>query len=100
LRKSRGCSFGASNEVYAKVYNEADLPDKGWTDPGLYNIASFADNIKSGKKRIFFGERTYQGLEKRDLHMPGPGAYNDNNYEGINKFGTYVNTKHKNSLAA
>lgn len=31
--------------------------------------------------------------------MPGPGSYNDNDYEGINKFGTYTNTKHKNSLA-
>ena len=32
--------------------------------------------------------------------MPGPGTYNDNDYEGINKYGTYSNTKHKNSLAA
>lgn len=31
--------------------------------------------------------------------MPGPGAYNDNDYEGLNKIGKYANTKHKNSLA-
>ena len=95
----KGYSFGASNEVYAKVYNEAAPEKKGWTDPGLYTIKSFADNVKSGRKRIFFGGRTHSRAEERDEKLPGPGAYNDNDYEGINKIGVYTNTKHKNSLA-
>lgn len=33
------------------------------------------------------------------MQLPGPGSYNDHDYEGINKFGTFSNTKHKNSLA-
>lgn len=58
-KRGKGHTFGASNETYAKVYNEAAPENKGWTDPGLYNIKSFADNIKSGRKKIFFGERTH-----------------------------------------
>ena len=85
--------------MYAKVYNEAAPPEKGWTDPGLYNIKSFADNVKSGRKKIFFGGRPHSRVEARDEKLPGPGAYNDNDYEGINKIGVYANTKHRNSLA-
>ena len=69
----KGYTFGASNETYAKVYNKCLPEKKGWTDPGLYNINSFADNVKSGKKRIFFGEKIYEGTEKAELQSPGPG---------------------------
>lgn len=95
----RGYTFGASNETYAKVYN-ACLPEKkGWTDPGLYKIESFADKVKSGKKKIFFGERCYEGVEKIDLQSPGPGQYHEDKSESINKFGKYINGKYHNSGA-
>ena len=92
---------------------------KGWTEPGLYTLAGFADLVKSGKKKIFFGERCYDpdkksnsrerryrsgssSLDKNNRRSreryvsddPGPGHYDDTKYESINKFGTYLNTKH------
>lgn len=70
-QKSKGYTFGASNEDYAKVYNKALPEKKGWTDPGLYNIKSFADNIQEGKRRIYFGSRNASSLEKNNI--PGPG---------------------------
>lgn len=74
----KGFTFGASNQTYEKVYNECLPEKKGWTDPGMYNIASFADKVKTGKKKIFFGERCYSSQEKKEVRSPGPGTYNDN----------------------
>ena len=60
---------------------------KGWTEPGLYTLAGFADIVKSGKKKIFFGERCFDNsrdrqksssLEKKKRYVsnePGPGQY-------------------------
>lgn len=95
----RGYTFGASNDTYAKVYNECLPEKKGWTDPGLYKIDSFADKVKSGRKRIFFGEKCYEGVEKINLQSPGPGQYQDDKTESINKFGSYTNGKYHNSGA-
>lgn len=114
---SKGYSFGISKEAYEKVQHMGPLGKqqenerKGWTEPGLYTLAGFADIVKSGKKKIFFGERCYDNprdrqasnsLEKKKRYTsnePGPGQYDDDKYEGLNKYGNYSNSKHQNSLA-
>jgi hypothetical protein len=96
---NKGFTFGASNKTYEKVYNECLPEKKGWTEPGLYNIASFADKVKTGKKKIFFGEKCYESLERKKVKSPGPGSYNDTHTESLNRVGKYSNSKHLNSLS-
>ena len=114
---SKGYSFGISKEAYEKVQHMGPLGKqqenerKGWTEPGLYTLAGFADIVKSAKKKIFFGERCFDNsrdrqksssLEKKKRYVsnePGPGQYDDDKYEGLNKYGNYLNSKHQNSLA-
>lgn len=95
----KGFTFGASNKTYEKVFNRCLPENKGWTDPGLYNIESFADKVKSGKKRIYFGEKCHNSLERSHVKSPGPGTYQDDKTESINKVGKYTNGKHMNSLS-
>ena len=96
VETEKGHTFGIGHKYYDKVYNDANAPRGGWTEPGLYNIETFVDNIK--KKNIKFGSRVNLIVEdQQKKNFPGPGYYKDNEKEGINKYGHYANSKHKNS---
>lgn len=73
---TKGISFGISGNHYKKVYNQANPPTKGWTDPGLYNSDGIAEEIIKSKKRMFFGRRErLSGEDPHKLSFPGPGQY-------------------------
>lgn len=61
VEKELGFSFGIGHQHYQKVYNESIGPKYGWTEPGLYNIGTFVDQVK--KKNIKFGSRVNMVLE-------------------------------------
>lgn len=98
-KHDKGKSFGISGKAYDKVYNETNPPIKGWTEPGMYNLASFTDMIIKNNKKMTFGQRLSCSGGSKDSRSPGPGSYQDHQIEAINKTGTYVNSNHKNSMA-
>ena len=97
---NKGHTFGITSEAYAKVYCEASPTKKGWTEH-LYNVPSFVDIVNGNRRKMTFGGRSSQTSEprSRDAGSPGPGHYDDDKIEGINKIGHYVLGTHKNSLA-
>ena len=83
MEKKSGYTFGINRKFYEKVFNEADKPKGGWTEPGLYNLDSFVDNIQ--KKKMKFGSRlTGNNEDHNKINFPGPGTYNDINGTAIN----------------
>jgi hypothetical protein len=45
MEKKSGYTFGINRSFYDNVFNEANKPKTGWTEPGLYNLDSFVDDI-------------------------------------------------------
>jgi hypothetical protein len=72
-KHDKGKSFGISGKAYEKVYNETNPPIMGWTEPGMYHIASFTDIIITNNKKMSFGQRISSSVESRDSRSPGPG---------------------------
>jgi len=72
--KKSGYCFGINRSFYDKVFNEANQPQQGWTEPGLYNLDTFVDNLS--KKRMKFGGRLSTTEEDHHkINFPGPGTY-------------------------
>jgi hypothetical protein len=55
------------------------------------------DIANESKRKIVIGQKLSVSPSKDN--QIGPGQYNDNEVEGINKIGRYFNTKHESSKA-
>ena len=90
----KGHSFGIPYQAYEKTYNENLIHEnKGWTDPGCYNIQTFVDKIKNNKKNFSFGTR----MTSSPNNYPSPDRYHIEKIDGFSKDGRYVNQKFRNS---
>jgi len=97
MEKKAGHTFGINRKYYDKVYNEANKPKQGWTEPGLYDLNTFVDNMH--KKKMAFGKRlTTTEEDHKKINFPGPGSYNDKG-TAINFYGNYVSSNLRNSGA-
>ena len=57
--KDRGFSFGASREVYKRVYTKTQpfIQDPEMPGPGTYDVKSFVERIRSDNKSMVIGKR-------------------------------------------
>lgn len=65
LDKNKGPKFGLSHQAYNKVYaEEGEHRQKGWTEPGKYDIKSFVDIALGNKRRFTIGQRDLSKVNK------------------------------------
>jgi hypothetical protein len=61
--KERGFSFGASRDVYKRVYTKTRpfIPDPDLPGPGAYTVPTFVDQIANDHKNFIIGKKnTYE----------------------------------------
>ena len=94
----KGASFGIPHRAYDKVYNTCLIDtNKGWTEPGCYNIKTFVDVIKSNNKKLTFGSRLSRS--PNNIDYPSPGRYKIEKIDGFTPDGKYANGKFKSSMS-
>ncbi|CDW75502.1 UNKNOWN [Stylonychia lemnae] len=93
----KGFSFGASREVYKRVYTKTQpfIQDPEMPGPGSYDVKSFVEKTCNDNRSFILGKKENHELPFNFPANPGPGYYNDLN--NISKTGIYYNSKYHNS---
>lgn len=65
----KGFSFGASREVYRRVYTKTQpfIQDPDMPGPGTYDVKSFVEKIQSDSKSFILGKK--ENLELRKYYL-------------------------------
>eukprot|EP00347_Sterkiella_histriomuscorum_P017361 403349677 len=95
--KDKGYSFGASREVYKRVFTKTQpfMQDPEMPGPGTYDLKSFVEKLESDNRQFIIGKRDNHEFPLNYPQYPGPGYYQDNTT--INSKGNYFHSKFLNS---
>ena len=84
------------HSVYKKCFMGELTSNKGWTEPGAYDVKSFVDIAASNGKGAYMGRKLESPAPKPGVNKTEFGAA----LAGINATGNYAASKYPNSKAA